>query len=135
MLLEIPKNAKVLELPSSTIWFDGDGLLYSAAKGGPPVNRSMEDLTEDMKKVRNFIGSRKVCIIIESNNRSGSPPREQRDAIADALNAVTKAMAVVSSSPLSRMVANLFFSFRPPAFPMKLFANVHEAREWISKYL
>lgn len=134
MLIEIPKDAAVLELQASTVWFDRDGVLYSVGKPfmGP---RTMDEIMEDMTRVRNFIGDKKVCIIVESNSKSQSPPREHRDAIAQALDSVTKAMAIVSSSPLSRMVANLFFSFRPPGFPMKLFSNHIEAREWISRYL
>ena len=133
MLIEIPKNTRVLELPSSTIWFDKDGILYSVGKPmqGP---RTMDEIMEDMIKVRGFIGDRKVCIIVESNSKSEAPPREHRDAVAEALGSVTKAMAIVSSSPLSRMVANLFFSFKPPAYPMKLFSNPQDARTWLLKH-
>ncbi len=97
--------------------------------------RTMDEIMEDMTKVRSFIGEGKVCIIVESNSKSQSPPREHRDAVADALGSVTKAMAIVSSSPLSRMIANLFFSFKPPVYPMKLFSNVQHARAWITQYL
>ena len=75
MLLEVPKNTKVLDLPSSTMWIDEDGILYSVGKG-PARERTLEELMEDMAKVRSFIGERnKVCVVIESNSRNSAPPR------------------------------------------------------------
>jgi hypothetical protein len=44
-------------------------------------------------------------------------------------------MAIVTSSPLSRMMANLFFSFKPPQYPVKMFQNEKDATEWIRQYL
>jgi hypothetical protein len=134
MLIEVPTNAKVIDMPSSIIWLDKDGILYSVGKTsiGP---RSIDDLRAEMRQLRNVIGEGKYCIIMESNGKGPTPPKEQRDEIARELNSVTKALAVVSSSPLGRMMANLFFSFKPPKYPMKLFSNEQEARAWIKQYL
>ena len=134
MLIEIPREATVIEMPSSTIWLDKDGILYSVGK--PPAGpRSIDDLRAEMAEFRRVIGEGKYCIIMESSGKGPTPPKEQRDEIARELNSVTKALAVVSSSPLGRMMANLFFSFKPPKYPMKLFSTEREARQWIRQYL
>jgi hypothetical protein len=134
MLIEIPTYAKVIEMPSSTIWLDKDGILYSVGKPdlGP---RSIDELRSEMEQLRTIIGSDKHCIIMESGGKGPLPPKEQRDEIARELNSVTRALAVVSSSPLGRMMANLFFSFKPPKYPMKLFSSEKEARAWVRQYL
>jgi hypothetical protein len=135
MLIEIPRGAEVIEMPSSTIWFDKEGILYSISKEAPPGGRSMEAIKSETERFRKIIGNKKVCIVLASNSGTVSPPREQRDAIAAELNSIAKAIAVVSASPLSRMVANLFFSFKPPAYPMKIFSNQQDARNWIRQFL
>jgi len=127
MIIEIPKDAKIIKMKSNTIWFDKDGVLYAIPNEHIPVQQSMEEIKIEMDRFRKIIGEKKVCIIIESDSKSSSPPKNQRDFIANEINSVTKAMAIISSSPLSRMVANLFFSFKPPAYPFKMFAN--EKRE------
>ena len=134
MLLEIPKEEKVYDLPSSTVWFDGSGILYSVSKP-QSRERTIEEIHDETQKLRDIIGNRKVCIIVESAGRNQVIPKEQRDAIAEEMKSVTRALAIISPSPLSRMVANLFFSFRPPLYPMKLFSQPEEAREWIAQYL
>ncbi|MGZ3883914.1 MAG: DUF7793 family protein, partial [Bacteroidia bacterium] len=61
--------------------------------------------------------------------------KHQRDFIAEQLSSVTKAMAIITSSPLSRMIANLFFGLKPPPYPVKMFTNENEAKAWILQYL
>ena len=133
--MEIPAGAEVIEMPSSTIWFDKEGILYSVSKEPPSGGRKMEDIKAEMDRFRQILGPRKVCIILASNTGTESPPREQRDLISRELNSIAKAIAVISPSPLSRMVANLFFSFKPPAYPMKIFSSQHDARNWIRQYI
>jgi hypothetical protein len=134
MLMEVPRDTEVIEMPSSTLWFDQEGVLYSISKPQQRT-RTLAEIHQEMDRLRQLIGTRKVCIIMESHSRAQAVPKDQRDAIAEELNSVTKALAIVSSSALSRMVANLFFSFKPPRYPMKLFSNPQDARQWIGQYI
>jgi hypothetical protein len=133
--MKIPFDRKVIEMPGSLIWFDQEGVLSIVPKDDAASARSIEQIKSEMNELRNIIGEKKVCIVMETNNRGTSPPKEQRDFIAKEINSITKAMALVTSSPLSRMVANIFFSFKPPTYPYKLFSNEEDAREWIKQYL
>jgi hypothetical protein len=135
MILQIPADAKTIEMSSSVLWFDNNGILYSRPKESAPISQSIEDIRTEMKKLREFLGGKKVCMIIESNSKASSPPKNQRDVIEAELNSITKAMAIISTSPLSRMVANLFFSFKPPQYPFKMFSNEEEAFNWVKQYL
>jgi hypothetical protein len=135
MIIRIPNDVKIHELRDSIVWFDKDGVLYSVPKDQAAEVLSMEEIESEMKNFREITGGKKVCMIAESNNRAASPPKDQRDFIADQINSVTKAMAIISSSPLSRMAANLFFSFKPPTYPFKMFSNEKDAKEWIKQYI
>lgn len=130
-----PKNARLIEWPTSTMWFDVDGILYSVPKPNAPQPQTRQESMEQMELFRKIIGGKKTCMITKTSNASRPPKKEDRDWIAKELESVVKAMAIVSASPLSRMVANLFFGFKPPTYPVKFFSNENDAREWIKQYL
>jgi len=134
--MEIPSSAKTIDWPTSIMWFDEDGVLYSKPKPGvvePEFSR--EDGKAQIEEFKKITGGKKVCLIIETNANSRAPKKEDRDFIAEMLTEITKAMAVISTSPLSRMIANLFFGLKPPTYPVKFFSNEKEAKEWIKQYL
>ena len=135
MLLQIPPGARTYELQNSIVWFDDSGILYSRPKSDVVVEQSREEILAEMVKFKEITGGRKVCLLAESQKNSKPPKKSERDFIANELNSVVKAMAIVTDSALSKMVVNLFFSFKPPPYPVKLFMNEHDAREWIRQYL
>lgn len=130
-----PENAKIIEWPTSIMWFDEDGILYSVSKPGDHPPQTREESQKQMEKFREITGGKKTCMILETSKTSRSPQKEDRDWIARELDSVTRAMAIISTSPLSRMVANLFFGFKPPAYPVKFFSDKEEAKAWIKQYL
>lgn len=134
--MEIPKDAKIIDWTTSIIWFDEDGVMYSMPKPGiPEPELTREETLAQMTEFKKIIGNEKRCMILETNSHSKPPRKEDRDFIADQLNQITKAMGVISTSPLSRMIANLFFGLKPPPYPVKFFSNEKEAKEWIKQYL
>ncbi|MDP2387596.1 MAG: hypothetical protein Q8M29_14585 [Bacteroidota bacterium] len=134
--MKIPENTKTIDWQTSIMWFDDEGVLYSLPKPGvPEPELSREETLVQMEKFKKLIGNKKVCMILESNSNSKPPKKEDRDFIADQLNQVTKAMGIISTSPLSRMIANLFFGLKPPAYPVKFFSNEIDAKAWIKQYL
>lgn len=129
------KNAKIIDWPTSIMWYDEDGILYSVPKPGVPQVQTREESEKQMVAFREITGGKKTCMILQMDSNSQPPKKEDRDWIAKELDSVTKAMAVISTSPLSRMVANLFFGLKPPAYPVKFFSNDKDAKEWIKQYL
>jgi hypothetical protein len=133
--MEIPKDAKLIDFRTSTMWFDEYGILYSIPKPGIPEVLTREETLQQMEEFKKITGNKKVCLILETNSHSKPPKKEDRDFIAQQLEEISKAMAIISTSPLSRMIANLFFGLKPPTYPTKFFSNQKEAQEWIKQYL
>ena len=133
--MEPPKNVKIVDWPTSKMWFDEDGILYSLPKPGAPQPQTKEESQKQMDEFRKLVGNKKTCMILQTDSSAPPPKKEDRDWIASELDSVTKAMGIISTSPLSRMVANLFFGLKPPAYPVKFFSNEIEAKEWIKQYL
>jgi hypothetical protein len=134
--MDIPSNVKLIDWPTSTIWFDNDGVLYSKPKPGvPEPELSRAESLAQMEEFKKITGGKKVCLILESNSNSKAPKKEDRDFIAEQLTEITKAMGIISTSPLSRMIANLFFGLKPPTYPVKFFSNEKDAKAWIKQYI
>ena|ERR1700741_2209005 len=133
--IEPPKNVKLIEWPTSTMWFDEDGILYSIPKAGAPQPQTREEGIAMMDEFRKLVNNKKTCMVSLTDSSAPPPKKEDRDWIANELNSIVKALAIVSNSPLSRMVANLFFGFKPPAYPVKFFSNATDAKEWIKQYV
>lgn len=129
-----PETAQVTEFPTSVFWFDEEGVVYSITK---PTAHAMdkEESIEYIRRFRELVNNQKVCIIIQSNSSNPLPNKEDREWIASELETLTKAMAVIYTSPMGRMMANLFFRLKPSKYPVKFFANAADAREWIDQYV
>ncbi len=134
-MISIPTDKKIIDWPTSVMWFDEDGVLFSVPKPGPHPQPSREESIQQMEKFRELLGGKKACMILQTDSTSSPPKKEDREWIAKELDSVTKAMAIIATSPLSRMVANLFFGLKPPGYPAKFFSNEKDAKDWIKKYV
>lgn len=130
--MEPPKNAKVYDWPTSTFWFDEDGILCAVSKKIPP--QSLEEAKKTIDDFRKLVGDKKICLLSESTNSSEST-KEVRDYAAVEFPKFIKAIAVISKSALGRMLANLFFSIKEQPYPTKMFNDEKEAKEWLKQYL
>jgi hypothetical protein len=130
--MEIPKNVKAIEFPTSTMWFDENGILCSISKKAPP--QSIEESKKGMEEFYKIFGNEKHCMLIDITNASPTN-KEARDYAATELPKVVKAIAMISNSALGRMLANLFFGLKPPPYPAKMFSNETKAKEWLKTYL
>jgi hypothetical protein len=128
--MQIPTNTKTYAMRTSIIWFDEDGIVYSTPKPGAPQQSTNEEIKADVEAFRKLVDNRKVCMVLESDPNTAAPPKHQRDLIDQELHSVLKVLAIITTSALSKMIVNLFFTIKPPAYPTKLFTDVDEAVKW-----
>lgn len=131
-MLTIPPNADVREWPTSTIWIDGDGILYSVSRKG--ARQSLEESRNNLEELRKMTRGGKVCMLIDVTHTSEST-KELRDFAAEELPKLVKAIAMVSESALGTMLANLFFTLKTQPYPTKMFKGEEEAKLWLKQYL
>ncbi len=127
-----PHDAELIDFPTSTMWFDEFGILCSVAKKVP--QQTVEDAKITMVDFRKFTGGKQVCMLSDSTD---SPPanKEMRDYAAEVMPEIAKAVAVISRSAVGKMAANLFFSIKKQPYPVKMFTDENEAKEWLKQYL
>ncbi len=128
----LPENTEVIEFPTSTMWFDENGILCSIAKKVP--QQTVEEAKKTMEELRKITGGKKICLLSDSTH-STPLNKEMRDYAAEVMPEIAKAVAVISRSAVGKMAANLFFSIKKQPFPVKMFSDENEAKEWLKQYL
>lgn len=131
-MLVIPENVKVKEWPTSTTWFNEDGILYSVSKKASEP--SLGEVKEMLREFKQMIGDKKICMLVDVTHTSESS-REMRNYVAEEFPKFVKAIAMVSNSAAGKMLANLFFTLKTQPYPTKMFTNEMDAREWLKQYL
>lgn len=127
-----PENIKVIEFPTSTMWFDENGILCSVAKKVP--QQTVEEAKKAMEEFKKLIGGKKICLLSDSTN-STPANKEIRDYAAKVIPEIALAVAILSMSAVGKMAANLFFSIKKQPYPVKIFTDETEAKEWLKQYL
>jgi hypothetical protein len=131
--MEPPHNVRVHTNATSLWWMEEPGILVSISKkDAPQIGR--EQSRTQIEEVWKAAGEKKVCLLLDITHAKPGK-REDREFAAEELAKLVKAMALISSSPLGKMVANLFFNLKPPPYPTKMFTDENEARKWLLQYL
>jgi hypothetical protein len=130
---EIPVDRPVLETTTSYLWMAEEDIYFSVPRPGAPEKTSDKEIKEDIRKFREFVGGRKVCLLIQSGPARSLPSKEQRELIQKELNALLIALAIITTSSLGQLTANIFFALKPAVYPVKMFTEVDEAIEWIKR--
>ncbi len=128
----LPENTEVFEFPTSTMWFDENGILCSIAKKFSQL--TVEEAKKTMEELRKITGGKKICLLSDSTD-SSPINKELRDYLAEVIPEIVKAIAIISRSAVGKMVANLFFSIKKQPYPVKMFSDETEAKEWLKQYL
>ena len=127
-----PDHAEIFELPTSVIWFDETGILCSIAKKVPQP--TIEGAKKAMEEFLKFTGGKKVCLLSDSTD-SAPANKEMRDYAAEVIPEIAKAVAIISRSAVGKMAANLFFSIKKQPYPVRMFTDESEAKEWLKQFL
>jgi hypothetical protein len=127
-----PSNVAVTDTPTSIYWYDENGILCSISKKSAPL--SLEETKAVLEDFKKDLRSDKVCMLIDVTNTSESS-RDVRDFAAEEFPKFVKAIAMLSSSALGKMLANLFFSLKTQPYPVRMFNDEKDAKEWLKQYL
>ncbi len=131
-MIEPPKDAELIKFKKHIFWFDSNEILYSKSISSDLT--SIEDIREFTEYFIERLQGKKVCILLDFSNVSQST-KEIRDYVSSQFPKIALAVAMVSKTPLGRMMANLFFNLKQNPYATKMFDNEDEAKEWLKKYL
>jgi hypothetical protein len=125
-------NIKPYETDYSTMWFDEEGIFHSVTKKERVVD--IDVLKSTFEYISKNKKSEKICWIGDVSNAS-PVEKEARAYAAQETPKFIKALAVITNSSMSKMMADLFLLVYKPSFPIKLFTDQEEATKWIKGFL
>lgn len=129
--MHIPENVKRIEHPMATFWFDDKGILFSVTK---PTKLNIEIMEEYMTFIKSIVKDQKVCILTDISKASPMD-KQTRDYTAVQLQHISKAMAIISSTPLGKTLGRIFLQLDGQPYPARMFSNEKEAKEWLLNYI
>ena len=125
--MDIPNNVQVHEHNLATFWLDENGFLNVISK---TATRTVATMTDYFTAVKKVTGNKKVFVI--SDVTTASPlDKTTRAFVNEEMKKNYHALALVSHSPVGRMIGNIVFTLSTPALPIKIFSNEKEARDWL----
>lgn len=131
-LLNPPINVPLFETPISTHWFDESGILCAVSK---KVERTIEHYQAVNNLYKTLIqNNQKLCLLADTHDTMPIS-KEVRNFMTSEMPKYIKAHAIVTSVPLTSSLTSTFMKFNFLDFPVKLFSNVEEAKEWLKEYL
>ena len=131
-MIEPPKDAELIIFKKHIFWFDSNGILCAKSISNDLTN--LKDVKEFTEYFIERLQGKKVSILHDFSNVSYSS-KEIRDYVTNEFPKIAVAIAMVSKTPLGRMMANLFFNLKQNPYATKMFDNEDEAKEWLKKYL
>ena len=109
-----------------------DGIVYSKYL---PHKVNLEQVKEHVRIMKAELPPYAPLLsIADISDADRSNEKESRDLLNDAeLNSISKATAVVASSMIARISANLYLRFAKSSTPIKFFATKEEAVVWLKQ--
>jgi hypothetical protein len=122
------KEQNVIETEIAFFWMEDDILHYVAKR----VVRTPENVKTVFDAIHKLTKGEKVCALAEMNDmlQYKDVPREQS---VKSLEKYFKAVAIVSCTPLGKMMSNVGI-VRNFNGSVKVFTDPLEAKEWLNKF-
>jgi hypothetical protein len=118
---------------TATTWLDDDGILRSV--NVPGCEQTLEDALANYEATRQVsLGISRPLLVDASHVKSVS--REARNVYSRPENVeLTVALALLTGSPVSRVIGNFFIGLNRTAMPTRVFNSEPDAIAWLRTFL
>lgn len=118
---------------TSTIRLGDDGIVRVVMSEA--TIETLDEAQENIAAISEVAHGRLVPVLVDFR-LVRSQDRQAREYYAGAETAkVITSVALLTGSPLSRVVANFFLGLNKPLYPTRLFTKESEALEWLKGYV
>lgn len=122
----------IIEMRVAKIWFEDDGVIRVIFLPGAEV--TLEDMKE-INVISTKLSENKKVPVFTDIREIKSMTREARlFASSEIAVKVTSAVAALTGTPVSRVLANFFMGINKPPFPTRLFTSEAKALEWLKGF-
>ena len=121
---------EIFEIPYVTMWIDGP-IMY--CKYVDDLHLSLE-VAKTCVEGRIYFSKGKSFPLFIDMTGIKSTTREARKYMASMGATLVTAAALITKSPVSRTIGNIFLKIDKPQVPLKLFTSEEKAREWLTQF-
>lgn len=114
-----------------TLWCEGD-IVFGRFHEGAEVD--LADAHENLAVTATLTGGRRLPVMVDLRGVRSQSAEARAHFAGPAATAVTRAVALVISSPLSRVVGNFFLGFNRPETPARIFTATGDAETWLASF-
>jgi len=126
-------KSEVIETSIGKVWLDEEGIIRENVNPGSIID--LEVAKEEIAAYAVLCKNEARPLLVDIRNVK-SVTGEARSHLAGEEGAkITRAVALLIGSPLSRIMGNFFLGLNKPSFPSKLFASEEEALLWLRGFL
>lgn len=122
--------ADALIAPSGPVWLNEDGIVITIGKS---ESQDTETARENMVYTKKVTGGKPRPLLVDMT-KVRSMSKGAREEYVQQQDAVITAVALLTRSGVSNMIANIFISLNKPQVPVKLFTDPDKAKEWLMEY-
>ena len=119
------------ETSTASLWLAEDGIIWGVFKDGS--RETLETAKENAEVAGSLAGDRRVPVLIDmSAMKMISKEARAHYASAD-VSAYSLAQALITKSPISRVIGNFFLGLNKPPHPVRLFTSESDALAWLKE--
>ncbi|MBL8613477.1 MAG: hypothetical protein JNL38_39420 [Myxococcales bacterium] len=111
-----------------SLWVDGP---FLRARFLPAARVELADAVENLEVSARLTGGEPHLAIIDLRGLHSQSAEARALFAGPEASRVSRAVALVVGSPLTRMIGNFFLGFNKPKEPTRLCASEREAEEWL----
>lgn len=120
--MQVP-DQNIQNHPLAVIWFDDQGILHKVSKNTVRTPHAVKDL---YSSIRLMSKGKKVCALMEVS-KEGISDKATRDVLKEEIPKTFKALAIMSNTPLGKMIGTLLTVLAPTHIPVKVFDKEEDA--------
>lgn len=121
-----------IEVSKFWTWIDEDGVIHTEVK--PNAEIFIEDAKENSKIV-NSLGEEGTGLLVDSREIKSMTREARQFFTVRNRSSKINVIAIVTRSPVSKIIANFFLGVNKPDMPCKLFNSKEKALVWVNETL
>ncbi|MDH5476638.1 MAG: STAS/SEC14 domain-containing protein, partial [Cyclobacteriaceae bacterium] len=117
---------------TAKIWKDEDGIIHTELDKSSEL--TLEDGIENINVIEKMNQGSSVLVLSDIRNVK-SVSKEHRDFFSsERVVKIMSAGAIITGSPITKVMANFFFQVNKPPYRTKMFTSETEAIKWLKEH-
>jgi hypothetical protein len=123
-------RTQTIDTPVARLWIDGDRVIHIHFK---PTDKHGIDEARSVVSAHNQLAAGSQCpVLADIQHVTVGANRDAREYyVSEESSRYKTGMAMIVSSPMQRMLGNIFFKINRPPYPTRLFSRQADALKWL----